>query len=115
MLALIIGQILSYSLLAWIAFAAVAIVPSGTGKVPGMIVGHCVIAVIVLALDVNWVRSAMSSPTYNPNTGPDFDAAFYILFPVGVLLRVVAINTVLLPLSFAAIWVSQRLATRPVT
>jgi cation transporter-like permease len=114
MLTLVLGQLLSYSVLAWLAFVAVTVAFSASGKVPGMILGHCIVAAIVLALDIHWVRTAMASPTYNPNTDPDFDGVFVVVFPIGVLLRVIAINTVLLPVAFGAIWLRQQVAARPV-
>jgi hypothetical protein len=104
----LLSQLLSYSLLAWLTFVAVTLAASAVGRGTGMILGHCLIAAIVVVLDVHWVQAAMASPTYDPNAGPDFD----IVFPIGVVIRIILINSVLLQVACAGLWLHERLTAR---
>ena len=114
MLVTIFSQLQSYSVPAWSAFILITLVASSIGATRGLIIGHCLIAVLVLVLDFRWVQAEMASPTYNPNTGPDFDGVFLLVFPIGVLIRVLLINSSLLPLGAFCVWLSRRRARRPV-
>jgi len=58
-----------------------------------MFIGHIVIAGIVMFLDVRWIQVEMSQPGWDGV--PDMDAVFF----AGLILRIVVINTVLLPIA----------------
>ena len=86
-------QLMSYSLLNWMAFISVAVLFAYFGKGLGIIAGHLVIAVLVGVFDVIWIQSIMAPPGWEGD--PDQD----IVFMLGVLLRIVLVNTALIPLS----------------
>ncbi len=86
-------QLMSYSLLNWMAFISVAVLFAYFGKGLGIIAGHLVIAVLVGVFDVIWIQSIMAHPGWEGD--PDQD----IVFMLGVLLRIVLVNTALIPLS----------------
>ena len=75
-------QLVSYDIVAWLAFVAITIAASYFGRGPGIIAGHFVVALAILWLDYQWIRSAMAAPEWDG--APDMDAVFYI----GVFLRV---------------------------
>ena len=87
-------QLLSYGLW-WAVFIAIAVVGAKKGRWLGIFAGHCVIAVMILFLDIAWIRSEMSKPGWSPDTGPDMD----IVFDIGVLARIILVNLTLMPLS----------------
>lgn len=86
-------QLMSYSLLNWMAFISVAVLFAYFGKGLGIIAGHLVIAVFVGVFDVIWIQSIMAQPGWDGD--PDQD----IVFMLGMLLRIVLVNTALIPLS----------------
>lgn len=86
-------QLMSYSLLNWMAFISVAVLCAYFGKGLGIIAGHLVIAVLVGIFDVIWIQSIMAQPGWEGD--PDQD----IVFMLGMLLRIVLVNTALIPLS----------------
>lgn len=86
-------QLMSYSLLNWMAFISVAVLCAYFGKGLGIIDGHLVIAVLVGIFDVIWIQSIMAQPGWEGD--PDQD----IVFMLGMLLRIVLVNTALIPLS----------------
>src|SRR4051812_9926880 len=108
MLLTLLSQLQSYGAAEWAVFVLITLALSWAGGVSGLIVGHAVIAGIVLVLDVRWVQAQMASPAYDPHTGPDFDGVFLIVFPLGVLFRVILINSVLLPLAAPGVWWRRR-------
>jgi len=89
----ILLQLMSYSLLNWMAFISVAVLFAYFGKGLGIIAGHLVIAVLVGVFDVIWIQSIMAQPGWEGD--PDQD----IVFMLGVLLRIVLVNAALIPLS----------------
>lgn len=86
-------QLMSYSLLNWMAFISVALLFAYFGRGMGIIAGHLVIAVLVGVFDVIWIQSIMAQPGWEGD--PDQD----IVFMLGMLLRIVLVNTALIPLS----------------
>jgi hypothetical protein len=86
-------QLMSYSLLNWMAFISVAVLFAYFGKGLGIIAGHLVIAVLVGVFDVIWIQSIMAQPGWEGD--PDQD----LVFMLGMLLRIVLVNTALIPLS----------------
>ncbi len=104
-------QLLSYSRLVWLLFMAITAVASFVGRGWGIIIGHIAIATLVIWLDLRWVQSEIARPDWDG--APDQD----IVFIIGVLIRVVLINALLLPVAVAFRWLSVRrrsIATQPV-
>lgn len=97
MLPFLLSQLASYSPIVWLAFVAIAF---GAGRFLGwgsVIFGHFLVAGLVTFLDVQWIQEEMRRPGWDGL--PDMDFVFYI----GLLIRIVLINTVLLPLSIIAV------------
>jgi hypothetical protein len=67
---------------------------------------HLLVAVAVVLLDVQWIQSEMREPGWSGE--PDQD----IVFAIGVLLRVVLVNAVLLPVGLIALRFRQGRARR---
>ena len=104
-------QLLSYSLLVWLLFVAITAIASFVGRGWGIIIGHIAIALLAMWLDVQWVQSEIAKPDWDG--APDQD----IVFIIGVLIRVVLINAILLPVAFTCRWLSVRrrsIASQPV-
>ena len=108
-LLLFLSQFLAYGILGWLVFVAVAFCAARFGGLLGMFAGHICIAVIVGVLDVRWVTSAMHAPGWDG--APDMD----FVFMVGLVLRIVLINTFLLVVTIPALraWRRHRTVTPP--
>jgi hypothetical protein len=98
-----IWQILSYGAITWFLFVGVAYLSARAAWAPGIFIGHILIAILVSALDLQWIQTEISKPAWDGQ--PDQD----IIFSNGVLLRIVLINTLLLPVSVFAPWIARRL------
>ena len=92
----ILSQLLSYSLGMWLAFIFMAWITARMLGLPGIFLGHIMIAIAVACLDVQWIQSEMRKPEWNGLPDQDF------VFMIGVIVRIVLINTVLLPVSILA-------------
>src|SRR5204862_4786083 len=90
------SQLTSYGLWAWLLFVAIAFIPAYFLRLRGIILGHILVAIIVVLLDLRWIQSEMHKPDWNGQ--PDQD----IVFMIGAVLRILLINTALLPLSIVA-------------
>jgi len=99
----LISQLASYGIVGWLVFVAIAFVAARLGRFWGVIAGHVLIAVIVAVLDLLWIQAQMHRPGWDGQ--PDQDA----VFKIGVLIRVLLVNTFLLPAS-ALGWLSRRAA-----
>ena len=97
-----LSQLLSYSVHTWLLFLLITIAAAYIGRGCGIVAGHIMIAFAVLWFDVRWIQAEMNSPGWDGV--PDLD----IIFQIGVLLRVVLINTVLLPLALFVRWMPRR-------
>jgi hypothetical protein len=95
----VIQQLASYGVLWWLGFAAAAFALAHIGGLWGTAAAWLLVAVVVAALDVQWIRAEMRRPGWDGQ--PDQD----IVFMAGVFIRVALINTFLLPVS-ALGWVS---------
>jgi hypothetical protein len=93
------SQLISYGVWPWLLFAAIALAAAYLLRVPGIFLGHILVAIAVVVLDVQWIQSEMRKPGWDPNVGPDQD----FVFMIGVVVRIVLINTVLLPVGFSAL------------
>ena len=60
------------------------------------------VAVVIFFLDVAWIRNEMNKPGWDGT--PDMD----IVFHLGMLFRIIVINTLLLPVSALGIWRKKR-------
>jgi hypothetical protein len=83
-------QLLSYSIVSWLAFALIAFCAARYGGWCFVPVGHLVVAIVVVLLDIRWIRAEMNTPGWNGI--PDMDVIFYF----GMLMRILLINTILL-------------------
>jgi hypothetical protein len=90
-----ITQLLSYGLLTWLALGLIAFFAARVGGLRGVIVGQILIALVVATLDIRWIQTEMGAREWDASKGPDMD----VIFGLGVTLRVVLINCVLVPVS----------------
>jgi hypothetical protein len=104
-------QLLSYPLAAWAVFLAITIIAAFAGRGWGIFAGHFAVAFAVMWFDVQWIQSEMAVPDWGGAPDQDF------IFMIGVVIRVLLINAVLLPIAFLFRWLSLRrrpLVTQPV-
>lgn len=97
----LISQLATYGIVWWLAFAAIAFVCARLGGFRGIIAGHVLIAILVAELDAQWIQAEIHRPGWDGQPDRDF------VFAIGVFVRVVLVNTVLLPVS-ALGWLSRR-------
>ena len=91
-----VSQILSYEPLTWLAFIGVAASATYWGRWRGILAGQVLVAVLVSLMDVIYqVHYAQQM---------EMDA----VFGMGVLARMLLINTTLMPVSGLALWLSCR-------
>ncbi len=90
---LISNQILSYNIMTLLAFLTLTFLAARYLKVPGIFFGHITIAIIIIVLDLFWVFSEMEKPDWTGE--PDLDIIYYL----GIIMRVILINVILLPFS----------------
>lgn len=95
-------QLLSYGPFTWLALVAIAFYAARYGGLFGMFGGHFAVAVIIYILDVRWVTAAMNAPGWDG--APDIDFIFFL----GFIVRVLLINSVLLPITYWAFRVRKR-------
>jgi hypothetical protein len=101
----IFWQLASYSIVTWIVFVAIAFLTARYLPWWCIPIGHFVVAAIIYYLDVRWIRSEMSKPGWDGT--PDMD----IIFAIGMFVRIILVNTVLLPLSFLGVRMRRRVAS----
>jgi hypothetical protein len=104
----LISQVLNYGVGFWLAAGCFAFIASRLGHIPGMILGHIVITMIVFGLDVQWVQTEMHRPGWDGL--PDQDGVFMI----GSVVRIILINMALLPVSVFAMKLRRRAALKAV-
>ncbi len=92
-----VSQLLSYSPGAWLTFLLVAASAAYWGRWLGIVIGHLLLAFVILYLDVRY-QSAHANKM-------DLD----LDFSVGVAARIVLVNTVLLPVSAVAFYLTSRI------
>ena len=95
----IVLQLLSYPLLNWLLFVAIAFLATYLGGWIGFFVGHFVVDLAVLLLDIDYAMT---------HAYMDMD----IVFTMGVMARVVLINSVLLPISALGLLLRKRRKSR---
>lgn len=91
------SQLISYGVSPWLLFIAIAFTAAYLLRVPGIFLGHVLVAIAVVVFDVQWIQSEMRKPGWDGQPDQDF------VFMIGVLLRILLINTVLLPVSMIAL------------
>lgn len=91
-------QLASYGLFLGV-FVLIAYYAAFRWGLGGMLAGHVVIAALITFLDVTWVQIAMNVEDWNG--APDMD----LVFMVGLLIRIVLTNALLLPVTFVALWI----------
>lgn len=103
----IISQLTSYSALEWALFIAVTY--STARYLPWWCipVGQLAVAFIIYWLDIDWITTEMNRPDWHGT--PDMD----IVFTIGVCIRIVLLNTTLLPIGFIGIWRRRRKQLSP--
>jgi hypothetical protein len=89
----LISQLTTYGIIAWLVFITIAFLAAYLSRFWGIIAGHILIALIVAALDLHWIHAEMRKPGWDGQ--PDQD----IVFTIGLLIRIILINTSLLPAS----------------
>jgi hypothetical protein len=107
-----LGQLFSYSIAEWLLFVVIAFACAWALHGPGIFLGHIITAVAIATFDVQWIQSEMHKPEWNGQPDQDF------VFMIGVVIRIILINTVLLPVSYFASRLNRqrklRRAIRPV-
>ena len=96
-----ISQLASYGVFWWFVFITVAFLAARFRRFWIIIVGHVLIAVVVAALDVQWIQAEMHRPGWDGQPDQDF------IFVIGMIIRIVLVNTFLLPISVLG-WFSRR-------
>ncbi|HEV8604347.1 MAG TPA: hypothetical protein VGQ99_03215 [Tepidisphaeraceae bacterium] len=91
------SQLISYGVWPWLLFVGIAFVAAYLLRVPGIILGHALVAIAVVVLDVRWIQSEMRKPGWDGQPDQDF------VFMIGVVLRILLINTALLTVSIVAL------------
>lgn len=91
------SQIVSYPVAVWGGFIFLAFIVARLLNWPGIVLGHVLIAIAIFALDFQWVHGEMNRPGWDGS--PDLD----FVFGLGVLVRIVLINSLLLPVSLFAL------------
>lgn len=105
LLLLLATQLFSCGVATWLAFATITFACCRTADLIGMLCGHLLIAVIIFVLDAQWIQEQLQA---QDSSGPyDIDGAYYI----GVFIRVLLINSSLMPLCLWAIY-RRRLSAR---
>lgn len=104
---LVFSQLVSYEPQTWIAFVAIAFFASRFGGLFGMLASHAMVGIIVALLDLRWIRAEMHAPNWNGVPDMDF------VFMGGVFLRVLLVNTVLLPIALLSLRPRRRKPLAP--
>ncbi|MEO0586899.1 MAG: hypothetical protein AAF078_04590 [Planctomycetota bacterium] len=95
-------QLTAYGVAGWLVFVAVIFTAARLGGIVGLLVGQVLVAIVVVTLDLIWVLGEMGRPDWSGV--PDAD----ILFQIGVFIRVVLINTMMLPIGLAGCLARRR-------
>jgi hypothetical protein len=82
-----------YGVLRWIVFVSITFGTVRYAGWLGMFVAHCVVALIIAQHDIRWIETAMKAPGWDG--APDMDLVFWI----GVAIRIVLVNSLLLPVT----------------
>jgi hypothetical protein len=94
---LVFLQLISYGPWPWLLFITVAFGAAYLLRGPGVFLGHLLIAAAIVVLDLQWIQAEMHQPGWTGQ--PDQD----VVFIIGMLLRILLINTTLLPVSILAL------------
>ena len=97
-----LSELASYGLWPWVLFLAIATSTAYLLRLPGVLLGHLLVAGAVVYLDVQWIQAEMAKPGWNGQPDQDF------VFLLGVVARIVLVNTVLLPVSVLALRLRRR-------
>lgn len=92
-----LSQLLSYSIFTWVAYVGIAFSAARYFGLLGMFGGHFMVAALVILLDIRWITAEMRAPGWNGS--PDLD----IVFMIGLILRILLINTALLVVTIPAL------------
>jgi hypothetical protein len=99
---------ISYGLWPWLLFLLLAILLPYFLRLPGLALTHLIVTVVIVYFDNQWMDSQMAKPGQSPDTGPDRDFVFLI----GVIFRVLLINSFLLPLGLLSCHLRARRLSR---
>ena len=72
------SQLTSFGVGPWALFVAIAFATAYSLRGPGIFLGHLLVAIVVVDLDVQCIQSEMRKPGRDPNVGPDQDFVFTI-------------------------------------
>lgn len=86
----------------WLVFIGLVAVGSYWFGMPGLFVAHVMVAVCLFWLDNKWLDAQMALPDWDGQIDRDF------VFLIGIAIRIVLINTVLLPVGILAMRISGR-------
>lgn len=90
-------QLVSYGIAWWLIFFGITALGAWRYGLRGLVVSHLLVATVIVVLDIQWILSEMRKPGWSGT--PDMD----IVFQFGVVLRIVLINSALLPVGFFAV------------
>lgn len=88
----------SYSILWWLACIVVAYSLPRFGGLVGLLGAPIAITALVVISDLLWIQSEMHRPGWDGQPDQDF------VFVIGTLLRIVFVNSVLLPIGLVGFW-----------
>ena len=91
----------------WLGFIAIAFCSARFAGCFGILLGVGLIAIILCVLDIRWIYDEMQN---HPGNGRDADGIFIL----GLLLRIVIINLLLLPVRLLGLRLFRRRVVKPV-
>ena len=94
-------EITWYGLPLWCCFIAIAFCSTRYLRWAGLLLGPAALAIFICLLDAHWIFDQMKS---HAESGRAADPAFVL----GVLIRVLLFNTLLLPASILGLWLALR-------
>lgn len=98
----IFSQLLAYTPYEWAAFAAITFTCGYFGRGVEIPIGLIIVTTLVIWSDLQWIQSAINAPDWNG--APDQDGIFII----GMIIRIVLVNTTLFPLTLLTLWFAFR-------
>ena len=97
-----LSQLLSYGVTTWLTFVGITFLVPRRFGLWGLVLGQVLVAVVIVVLDIKWILTEIRRPGWDGL--PDMD----IVFQIGVGLRIVLINSVLLPIGILAVLGKRR-------
>lgn len=98
----LLTQLAAYGVGWWLVFIFTAFLAGRSHRVWAILLGHVLIAAVICTLDVRWIQAGMRRVGWDGQ--PDQD----VIFIIGVLIRIVLVNILLLPVNALGWLLSRR-------